>query len=213
MLKSPVRHRHRSKNAQVKRISDHLMLPEGLLQANAPVSQRCILHGCEEPMESGDLWSGTVIAPLGRWDEPDLASLFLRLDTPSRVSRFGSVTSDAALVAHARRALADADWIGAAFIDVGLCAVVETYTLGSQAPSIAEAAFVVDPRWRRRGIATALLRACVEWARGSGIETLQMVFSRSNWPMRRLARKGTASFRILDEEISADICVADGVPR
>jgi hypothetical protein len=28
--------------------------------------------------------------------------------------------------------------------------------------------------------------------------------------MRKLARKGAARFSILDEEISADICVADG---
>ena len=158
------------------------------------------------------LFSGGIV-PLGSCDEADLVSLLLRLDQPSRVGRFGAVTSDTALAAHARRALADADWISAVVVETGLCAVAETYKLGSRVPSIAEAALVVDPRWRRRGIATALLRACVEWARGSGIETLQMEFSRSNWPMRRLARKGTASFRILDEEISADTCVADGVPR
>jgi GNAT superfamily N-acetyltransferase len=156
---------------------------------------------------------GSGIVPLRSCDEADLVSLLLRLDQPSRVDRFGAVTSDTALAAHARRALADADWIGAVAGETGLCAVAETYKLGSRALRIAEAAFVVEPRWRRRGIATALLRACVEWARGSGIETLQMVFSRSNWPMRRLAGKGTASFRILDEEISADICVGDGVPR
>ena len=156
---------------------------------------------------------GRRIVPLGSCDEADLVSLLLRLDQPSRVGRFGAVTSDTVLAAHARRALRDADWISAVVMETGLCAVAETYKLGSRAPGIAEAAFVVEPRWRRRGIATALRHACVEWARGSGTETLQMVFSRSNWPMRRLARKGTASFRILDDEISADICVADGVPR
>lgn len=162
-------------------------------------------------MESGDQWFAAVIAPLGRWDEPDLVNLFLRLDTPSRISRFGSVVSDTALAAHARRALADADWIGAVFMDARLCAAVETYTLGSRDPRVAEAAFVVDPRWRRRGIATALLRASLRWARSSGIDTLRMVFSRSNWPMRKLASKGTANFTVLDGEISADLCVGDGV--
>jgi hypothetical protein len=38
-----------------------------------------------------------------------------------------------------------------------------------------------------------------------------MVFSRSNWPMRKLARKGGATLKFLDDEISADIYVADGV--
>jgi GNAT superfamily N-acetyltransferase len=170
-------------------------------------------HGYEEQMGfEGHLFS-TAIGPLGTWDEPDLVSLLQRLDMPSRVSRFGSVVSDAALAAHARRALADADWIAALFMDAELCAVVEIYKLGSHAPGVAEAAFIVDPRWRGRGVATALLRASVRWARRAGIETLRMVFSRSNWPMRKLARKGVASFRISDEEISADICVADGVQR
>jgi GNAT superfamily N-acetyltransferase len=162
-------------------------------------------------MEFRDEWFAARIAPLGREDEPELVKLFLGLDTPSRVSRFGSVVSDTALAEHARHALADADWIGAAVIDVGLCAAVETYTLGSQAPRVAEAAFVVDPRWRRRGIATALLRASLRWARSSGIDTLRMVFARSNWPMRKLASKGTVNFRILDGEISADLWVDDGM--
>jgi hypothetical protein len=42
-------------------------------------------------------------------------SLLLRLDQPSRIGRFGTVTNEAALAAHARRALANADWIAAAF--------------------------------------------------------------------------------------------------
>lgn len=162
-------------------------------------------------MELGDQFFSSVIAPLGRWDEADLVSLLLRLDQPSRVSRFGAATSDTVLAAHARRALADADWIAAVFMDSGLCAFVETYKLGSQAPGVAEAAFVVEPHWRRLGIATALLRASVEWARCSRIDTLRMVFSRSNWPMRKLVSKGTANLRVSEEEISADMCVVAGV--
>ena len=164
-------------------------------------------------MEFEEFWFGSEIVPLGSCDEADLVSLLLRLDQPSRVERFGAVTSNAALAAHARRALAGADLISAVATETGLCAVAETYKLGSRAPCVAEAAFVVDPRWRRRGIATALLRACLAWAHGSGIKTVRMVFSRSNLAMRKLAAKSTASLSILDEEISADICVADGVQR
>ena len=156
---------------------------------------------------------GSGIVPLRSRDEADLVSLLLRLDQPSRVERFGAVTSDTILAAHARRALRDADWISAVVMKTRFCAVAEIYKLGSRAPGTAEAAFVVEPCWRRCGIATALLHACVEWARNSGIEKLQMVFSRSNWPMRKLARKGTATFSCLDEEVSANICVADGVQR
>jgi GNAT superfamily N-acetyltransferase len=162
-------------------------------------------------MQIADQLSRNAITPLRGWAEADLLNLLLRLDQPSRVGRFGAVTSDAALVAHARRAMADADWIGTAFMDSGLCACVEIYRFGSQAPGVAEAAFVVEPRWRRHGIATALLRASIEWARLDGIDTLRMLFSRSNWAMWKLAGKGTANFRVLEEEISADVSVAAGV--
>jgi GNAT superfamily N-acetyltransferase len=156
---------------------------------------------------------GSWIVPLGSCDEADLVRLLQRLDEPSRVGRFGAVTSDPVLAAHARRALTHADWISSVVMETGLRAVAEIYKLGSRAPCIAEAAFVVEQRWRRCGIATALLHASVEWARGSGIETLRMVFLRSNWPMRKLARKGRATLSFLDEEISADISVADRVQR
>jgi GNAT superfamily N-acetyltransferase len=160
-------------------------------------------------MEFQEFLFGSGIVPLGSCDEANLVSLLLRLDQQSRVDRFGAVTSNAALAARARHALADADLISAVVLETGLCAVAETYKLGSRAPGVAEAAFVVDPPWRRRGIATALLRACLAWERGSGIETLRMVFSRSNWAMWKLATKSTASFNILDEEISADLCVGN----
>ena len=162
-------------------------------------------------METGAQLFNSRIATLGRRDEADFVSLLRRLDQPSRVGRFGAATNDTALAAHARRALANADWIAAAFIDSGLCACVEIYKLGSQAPDVAEAAFVVDPRWRRLGIATALLRTSIAWARGSGIDMLRMVFSRSNWAMRKLVDKGTANFTVSEEEVSADLSVAGGV--
>jgi GNAT superfamily N-acetyltransferase len=162
-------------------------------------------------MDCVDLWLDGAIARMGRGDQDDLVSLLLRLDQPSRVDRFGAVTSDAAVAAHALRALADADWLGGAVMDSGLCGVVELYSLGARAPGVAEAAFVVEPRWRRRGLATALLRASIRWASGSGITTLRMVFSRSNWPMRKLAGKGTTRFEYSLDEISAEMRVADGV--
>jgi len=48
-------------------------------------------------MEIGGQLFGGAIAALGGRDEADLVSLLLRLDQPSRVGRFGSVTSDTTL--------------------------------------------------------------------------------------------------------------------
>lgn len=165
-------------------------------------------------MNSPDGWFGDTISRLGRRDEAAIVGLLLRLDQRSRVSRFGSVTSNAALVAHASRAMANAAWIGGAFMDGRLCAIAEVYEVDSSAPRSAEAAFVVEPRCRRRGIATALLRASVHWANASGISTLRLIFSRSDWPMRKLAAKAVTRFEpIFDEMVLADLHVADGLRR
>jgi hypothetical protein len=92
---------------------------------------------------------GSWFIPLGICDEADFVSLRQRLDQSSRVGRFGAVTSDPILAAHARRALTHADWTSAVVMDAGLCAVAEVYKLGSRAPGIAEAAFVVELGWRK----------------------------------------------------------------
>jgi GNAT superfamily N-acetyltransferase len=143
-----------------------------------------------------------------------LVALLLRLDQRSRISRFGSATNDAALVAHASQAVANAAWIAGAFIDARLCGIAELYEFGSCDPNGAEAAFVVEPCRRRRGIATALLRASVHWANTAGISTLRMVFSHSNWPMWKLARKGVIRSNLtLDDTICIELHVSNGVER
>ena len=165
-------------------------------------------------MAGTDRCVGYAITRLGRRDWADLVALLLRLDQRSRISRFGSATNDAALVAHASQAVANAAWIAGAFIDARLCGIAELYEFGSCDPNGAEAAFVVEPCRRRRGIATALLRASAHWANSAGISTLRMVFSHSNWPMWKLASKGVTRLDLtLDETICIEMCVSDGLAR
>ena len=67
--------------------------------------------------------------------------------------------------------------------------------------------FVVESCLRRRGIATALLRASVHWASTAGLSTLRMVYSRSNWLFRKLACKGFVHLDLaLDETSFTEIC-------
>jgi GNAT superfamily N-acetyltransferase len=132
--------------------------------------------------------------------------LLLALDMPSRVSRFMYAAGDDSLIEHGRRALSNAAWLAGAFVDGRLRGIAEVYDIG--ATGGVEAAFVVDRRWRRRGLGTALLQASQHWAAASKRAMIRGVFSRSNWPMRRLARTANARLDLGLDEVSAEIPVA-----
>jgi GNAT superfamily N-acetyltransferase len=146
------------------------------------------------------------IMRLGPQHEADLTRLLLGLDEASRVSRFAYAASDAALIEHSQRALTTGTWTAGVFAAGQLRGVVEVYDL--RAPGLVEAAFLVEQDWRRRGLGTALLTAAMQWAREAERIVLRMVFSRGNWPMRKLASKADARLDLAFDEIAADVAVA-----
>jgi len=75
----------------------------------------------------------------------------------------------------------------------------------SRPHGFADTAFVVEPEWRRRGLGWALLRAAMQAAAESQTNTLRMIFSRHNWPMRKLANKACGKLDIILGEISVDV--------
>jgi GNAT superfamily N-acetyltransferase len=110
----------------------------------------------------------------------------------------------------ARASLATADWIVGAFIDEHLRGVVEVYDAGPH--GYAEAAFVVEQDWRRRGVGWALLRAAMQMAADSKTHSLRVIFSRHNWAMRKLASKASGKFDMVLDEISVDISLGQCKP-
>jgi GNAT superfamily N-acetyltransferase len=164
------------------------------------------------------------IIRLGPQHETDLARLLLTLDEASRVSRFACAAGDAALIDHSRRALTTSTWIAGLFADDHLRGVVEVYDIGRaalaseasgqrgnsivRAPGMVEAAFLVEHDWRRRGFGTALLKAAMQWAGEAERIMLRMLFSRCNWPMRKLASKVDARLDLAFDEIAADVAIA-----
>jgi GNAT superfamily N-acetyltransferase len=146
-----------------------------------------------------------TVRTLGAEDETAFRDLLLGLDNACRVSRFSGVISDEGIARHTRQALRETAWLGGLFVDNELCGVVELYE--TRDPGDLEAAFAVASRWRRLGLGTALLFAALEWARHSRRATLHMIFSRTNWPMRRLASKAEPTFDLTLDELIASVVI------
>jgi GNAT superfamily N-acetyltransferase len=146
----------------------------------------------------------TRIKRLGPQHETDLLALFLDLDQPCRVSRFAYAASDQFLIQHSRHALTSAAWIAGAFVDETLRGVVEAYDAAAGA---VETAFLVERDWRRRGLGSALMQAAIQWALENDRHTLRLMFSRGNWPMRKLATNAQARIDLSLDEICADVAV------
>jgi GNAT superfamily N-acetyltransferase len=127
-------------------------------------------------------------------------TFLIQLDQHSRCSRFGC---DAALTAHAGSAFQHSSSIIGAIVDNRLRGALEVYRGTVDEPAKVE--IVVEQRWRRRGLATALLKCAAQWAVSNDVYGLRLVFSRYNWPMRQPARKANARLDVLLGEICADI--------
>ena len=133
----------------------------------------------------------------------EFQEFLLGLDRDSRWRRFGHAASDDALLAHARNALAAASCVIGIALDGRLRGALEVYSCAPQ--PFGEAALVVDAQWRRRGLGFALLRAAAGWACENSVGSLRLIFTRDNWPMRRLASKANARFDLVLDEICAEI--------
>jgi GNAT superfamily N-acetyltransferase len=144
---------------------------------------------------------------LGQQDEGELRRLLLGLEPRARCSRFGQAASDTYLATHAKCALANADWLLGAFIDERLRGVVEVYDGGAQ--GYAGAAFVVEQGWRRQGLGWALLQVAIQIVADSQTNTLRMIFSRHNWPMRKLAGKASGKLDLVLDEILVDVALGE----
>lgn len=124
---------------------------------------------------------------------PDLLDTLTRLDYTSRF----------ALVARARRrGIAVARYIALPPADDGKVA--------------AEIAVAVDPAWRRRGLATALVRLLARRAQDCGISSFTALFFSQNLPVVELARDVHARVFVADEasrlEFSFDDVIGDVAP-
>jgi GNAT superfamily N-acetyltransferase len=144
-----------------------------------------------------------IIEAVHRDHVTELTRILLNLDQSSRLSRFGMVANDNHLIEHVSLALSRSALIAAVFVESRMRGFVEIYD--ADPLGFAEAAFVVEHQWRRRGIGSALLRKAILWTAKSDVSKLRMVFARDNWPMRKMARNARASFDLVLNEVVAEI--------
>jgi hypothetical protein len=64
---------------------------------------------------------------------------------------------------------------------------------------------LVDPAWRRKGVALALIEAAKAWAMDQGMQNFLMTCSRSDWPTRSLLERIGARLDLVFGEIVANV--------
>jgi GNAT superfamily N-acetyltransferase len=140
---------------------------------------------------------------LGRDHAAEIERLYFSLDREARCDRFGHASSDASIAAHIQHALSHATRIIGVSADGKLRGLLEIYEGRASGP--VEAALIVEQGWRRRGLGWVLLQDAMRWGRDAGAESLRLIFSRHNWPMRHLCSKALARFDLVLDEFCADI--------
>jgi len=149
--------------------------------------------------------SNLGLRPLTFSDRDDLRDLLVGLEPSARWERFGAIVNDQMLAAHALRAVTDATAAIGAVAAGRLRGAVEIYRKDDD---VAEAALVVDAAWRNRGLGAVMLDGALQWAANAGTRRLRLIFSRHNWPMRRLVGRANARFDLVLDAICADIAAA-----
>jgi GNAT superfamily N-acetyltransferase len=140
---------------------------------------------------------GAVIRKLWIGETDQYREHLLRLDPPSRRSRFGGAVSDAYVANYADRALTLDGIMHGCFIDGVLRGAAELRPFGARAPRQAEAALSVEKPWQSHGVGSALLSRTLLTARNRGFQLLHMACLAENVRMQQLARK-------FDAELSFD---------
>jgi GNAT superfamily N-acetyltransferase len=143
----------------------------------------------------------------------DFRSIIAPPDQASQCDLFGSALTAVGCADRSTFARDAAVRAFGAFIGSCLRGVLEIY---KGAAGHVEVALIVERRWQNKGVGWALLSAAMEWGRQSDTQSMRLIFSRNNWPMRAIACKAGAQFNLVFGEIQADIAITphrNGVRR
>jgi RimJ/RimL family protein N-acetyltransferase len=142
------------------------------------------------------------IRPLAAAEHNSVEEFLLKLDPRSRRERFFGPASDASIAQHVMTALKGGGVFFGAFVGGRLRGIAE---LHSHLADVAEAAFVVEPSFRNRGIGTKLLRSVLKAATTRGFRSVRIACLPANAPMRRLACKCRATLHASFDQLTGEI--------
>ena len=127
------------------------------------------------------------------------------IDQSSHCSTFERAAADTNRIAHSSRASPDRPRLLGAFVEGQIQGLLEFCRAGVSGHS--EVALVVAPDWRRKGLGWALLRGAMRFGLQAHARSIRMVFSRTNWPMRKIACKANAQLDLVLDEIHAIVAL------
>ena len=168
------------------------------------LSESISLSYSQSPLQ--DATRSASIHVLAETDRCDIEELLVSLDLDSRCSRFGYAASDAALITHSRSALQNACSTLGILTNDKLLGLAEIYRRDD---AHYEVSLVVERPSRRRGHGWRLLRSSMHWAQKANATSLQMIFHRHNWAMRKLAAKARAKLDLSLDELNAEIWISN----
>ncbi len=150
-------------------------------------------------------------------DAAEVRAHFLRLDPEARASRFMAALTDAAVAAHAARAMRAPGLMFGVFVGGALRGLGELRPLGPEGRTgrfgaRAEGALAVERGFRRAGHGVLLLERLAEAARNRGVRELHLRCLPMNGAMRRLAGRLGAEVRLRDGESEAALRLTRPTP-
>jgi GNAT superfamily N-acetyltransferase len=123
-----------------------------------------------------------------------------RLDHETLHDRFETYPSEAFLNSYAEICLTDGSAVYGYF-DGGVLRGAGELRFDTSGDG-AEAAFSVEPEWRRKGIGAALFERVIRKARNRGVNTLSVLCLPNNQAMLQLARKFEAELRFETDAVT-----------
>lgn len=154
-----------------------------------------------------------AIRPLMPGEGQILAAHLRRLDNNARRRRFGLDVGDGFIDDYAHRIDWDRAFVLGYFEGGALRGAVEAaWPAVGWLDGAAEVAVQVEAGWRRRGVASALLKAATRLARARGVAAIFFSALAENEPLRRLIHRFGVSAALVGTELEGRITLGPAGP-
>jgi GNAT superfamily N-acetyltransferase len=158
------------------------------------------------------LTDGGVIRKLWVGEAARYRDHLLRLDAPSRHSRFGGAVADDFIHHYVATTFGLNAVMHGFLVDGALRGAAELRPLGPAFEREAEAAFSIETPWQSLGVGSTLLDRTLLAARNRGIKRLHMACLADNRRMQELARKFAAELSFDFGSVVGEVAAARPTP-